>query len=157
MVEKNKTDEIYNYTVRCRTCRCKFEVQLFDTHEKNLFLVDKKNWFCESCKKEYFAKQTRKLTDEHKDFGFQELTGSQKMVSWAVKIRSDMLNKVKYLRESLTFENDQAKEKSDRAFDLFLTEWQAETDAKWWIDHRTMNVRDISKRIEELLQTISDA
>ncbi len=148
--------EIYNYSVRCRTCRCKFEVQLFDTHEKNLFLVDKKHWFCEKCKKEYFEKQTKQLTDEHKNVGFQELAGTEKTVSWAVKIRSEMLNKVKYLRDSLTFDDDQAREKSEKAFTLFLEEWQAETEAKWWIDHRNMNVRDISKRIEELTQTIQE-
>jgi hypothetical protein len=149
-------EEIYNYTVRCRTCRCKFEVQLFDSHEKNLFLVDKKNWFCEKCKKEFFEQQTNKLTNEHKKSGFQELTGSQKMVSWAVKIRSEMLNKVKYLRESLTFDSDEAKERSEKGFEMFLSEWQAEIEAKWWIDHRNMNVRDISKRIEELVQSIQN-
>ena len=149
-------EEIYNYTVRCRTCRCKFEVQLFDTHEKNLFLVDKKNWFCEKCKKDYFDKQTSQLTNEHKSIGFQELAGSAKMVSWAVKIRSEMLNKVKYLRESLSFDSDEAKEQSDRAFEMFLTEWQAETEAKWWIDHRNINVRDISKRVGEIMQTFSN-
>ena len=147
------TEENFTYTVRCRTCRCRFDVQLFDTHEKNLFLVDKKDWYCEKCKKEYFEKQTRKLTDEHKGIGFNELSGTQKMVSWAVKIRSDMLNKVKYLQDSLRFDNDQDKERSDRAFVSFLEEWQAITDAKWWIDHRTMNVRDISKRIEEIIQS----
>ncbi|MFH2066271.1 MAG: hypothetical protein ABIK15_13810 [Pseudomonadota bacterium] len=149
------TEEIYNYTVRCRTCRCKFEVQLFDTHEKNLFLVDKKTWFCEKCKKEYFDKRTTQLTNEHKNVGFQEITGTSKMVSWAVKIRADMLNKVRYLQESLTFDSHEAKEKSERAFEMFLSEWQAQTEAKWWIDHRNMNVRDISKRIGEISQAIS--
>ena len=149
-------EETFTYTVRCRTCRCRFEVQLFDSHEKNLFLVDKKDWYCAKCKKEYFEKQTRKLTDEHKDIGFKELSGTAKMVSWAVKIRSDMLNKVKYLQDSLTFDSDQAKEKSDKAFAAFLEEWQDVTDAKWWIDHRNMNVRDISKRIEEIIQADRD-
>ncbi|MEZ4549469.1 MAG: hypothetical protein R2874_03055 [Desulfobacterales bacterium] len=49
------TVDTNTYQVTCRTCRKKFSVQLFDTHEKNLFVVDKKDWYCDGCKKEYFA------------------------------------------------------------------------------------------------------
>ncbi len=149
------TEENYNYTVKCRTCRSKFQVQLFDSHEKALFLVDKKDWYCEKCKKEYLKNQAAKLTKTHQGMGFPELKGSQKMVSWAEKIRAELINKVKYLKESLRFENDSQKELSEKAFDGFFREWQEETDAKWWIDHRKMTVRDISKRVEEISESIN--
>ncbi|MBW1893909.1 MAG: hypothetical protein JRI91_09475 [Deltaproteobacteria bacterium] len=148
------TEDIYSYDVKCRTCRTKFKVQLFESHEKNLFLVDKKYWYCEKCKKEYFKKQTAELVEEHQAIGFADLEGSQKMVSWAVKIRGEMISKVDYLKKSLKFENDGAKALSDKAFEMFLREWQEKTDAKWWVDHRRMNVRDISKRVEEIKESV---
>ncbi len=148
------TEENYTYTVKCRTCRSKFQVQLFDSHEKALFLVDKKDWYCEKCKKDYLKKQAANLSKTHQDMGFPELKGSQKMVSWAEKIRAELINKVKYLKESLWFENDSQKELSDKAFNTFFSEWQEKTEAKWWIDNRKMTVRDMSKRVEEISEII---
>lgn len=147
-------DQTYDYKVKCRTCRKKFTVQLFDTHERNLFLVDKKTWFCDACKKNYFKEQTAQRTETQKEGGFPELEGSQKRISWAVKIRGEMINKANYLRSSLKFESEDDKTLSDSAFDQFFKEWQDIKEAKWWIDHRNMNVRDISTRIEEIKQLI---
>ena len=53
------------------------------------------------------------------------------------------------------FNDDKEKETSDLTFNLFLQEWQGKTDAKWWIDNRTTNVRDISIRIKEITDTLS--
>ncbi len=148
------TEDIYSYDVRCRTCRTMFKVQLFESHEKNLFLVDKKDWYCENCKKEYFSEQTTKLSRAHQAIGFPELDGSWKMVSWAEKIRAELISKVDYLKKSLRFENDYEKELSGKAFDMFFKEWQEKTEAKWWIDHRKMTVRNISKRVAEISELI---
>ena len=148
------TDEINTYEVSCRTCRTRFKVQLFDSHEKNLFVADKKDWYCDQCKKEYFRKQTHALSKAHKDIGFPELKGSEKMISWAEKIRSELINKVNYLKESLTFNNDTEKAQSDKVFEEFFTRWQNETEAKWWIDNRKMTVKDISGRITKISKEI---
>lgn len=148
------SQEIYDYEVTCSTCRKKFTVQLFDSHEKNLFVVDKKSWYCDQCKKDYFKAETDKLTNEHKTIGFSELTGSAKTISWGTKIRGELINKVNYLKQSLSFDTELEKEISDKAFELLFKEWHAETAAKWWIDNRRMNVRDISKRISEITQEI---
>ncbi len=148
------TEDIYTYAVKCRTCRTKFKVQLFESHEKNLFLVDKKDWYCEKCKKEYFGRQTAKLVKAHQAIGFSELEGTRKMVSWAEKIREELINKVDYLKKSLQFENEDERELSGKAFDLFFKEWQEKTEAKWWIDHRKMTVRDISKRVAAISESI---
>lgn len=147
-------EDIYSYDVRCRTCHTLFKVQLFENHEKNLFLADKKDWYCEKCKKEYFSKQTEKLIRAQQAIGFPELKGSQKMVSWAVKIRADLMNKADYLKKSLKFENDDERELSEKAFERFFEEWHEKTDAKWWIDRRKMNVQAISKRVEEISELI---
>lgn len=143
------TEEIYDYNVRCKTCLKSFTVQLFDSHEKNLFIVDKKDWYCEPCKKDYFARQAESLTKEHEGKGFSELSGTDKMVSWAVKIRSELINKVEYLKNSLTFSSDEEKEASDSAFNELFSEWHKQTKAKWWIDNRRMTVRDISMKVDE--------
>ncbi|MBU1340051.1 MAG: hypothetical protein KKE44_12785 [Proteobacteria bacterium] len=55
------TEDINTYKVRCHTCFKQFDVQLFESHEKNLFLADKKNWYCDACKTQYFEKQTSGL------------------------------------------------------------------------------------------------
>jgi len=148
------TDEINTYEVSCRTCRTRFKVQLFDSHEKNLFVADKKDWYCDQCKKEYFRKQTHALSKAHKDIGFPELNGSEKMISWAEKIRSELINKVNYLKESLTFTSDSEKKISHTAFEEFFSRWQTETEAKWWIDNRRMTVKDISGQIAKISEEI---
>ncbi len=148
-------EEIYDYEVRCSKCLSTFKVQLFDSHEKNLFVVDKKEWYCKKCKDDYFDNQTKTLFEKHKTLGFTELNGTQKTISWAEKIRGEMLNKLKYYKESLSFQNDDLKILSDKTIDLFLKEWQKESEAKWWIDHRRMNVRDISSRLKEIEEDIT--
>ena len=148
------TDEIYKYDVKCSTCRKTFKVELFESHEKNLFLVDKRDWYCDKCKKEYFDQQTNELTKAQKASGFSELEGTPKQVSWGVKVRGDLIKKIDYLQQSLKFESDDEKEQSDKVFNVFMNEWQEKTEAKWWIDNRQMNIRDISKRIAEISETM---
>ena len=144
------SQETYDYDVKCKTCRKTFTVQLFDSHEKNLFIVDKKDWFCEKCKNDYFQAETDKRNLEQKEIGFSELTGTAKTISWATKIREEMINKVNYLKQSLSFDDEEDKTISDKAFEVFFSEWHQQTTAKWWIDNRRMNVRDISTRIAEI-------
>lgn len=144
----------FTYTVRCKTCRTRFKVQLFESHAKNLFLVDKRDWYCDKCKKTYANNQTAKLSQAHQATGFPELTGTRKMITWAEKIRAELINKVKYLKESLRIEDADEQEISSQAFDQFFDEWRQETAAKWWIDNRKITVRDISQRVETLAAAI---
>ena len=148
------SNDIYSYDVKCSTCRSVFKVQLFESHEKNLFLVDKKDWYCTKCKNEYFDLQTSKLSKANQASGFPELTGTRKMLSWGEKIRAELINKVDYLKKSLKFENDAEKDLSDKAFEMFFKQWQEKTEAKWWIDNRRMTVRDISKKVARLSESI---
>jgi hypothetical protein len=148
------TKDQYTYDVRCKTCRTVFKVQLFENHEKNLFLVDKKDWYCAACRKEFGRQQTAKLSQAHRDIGLPELTGSSKMLTWAEKIRAELINKVNYLKQSLKHDTDAEKDLSEKAFAIFFQEWQTRTEAKWWIDNRKMTVRDISNRISEISDTL---
>jgi len=146
--------ENISYTVRCKTCRTRFKVQLFESHEKNLFLVDKRDWYCDQCKKAYADDQTAKLTRAHQAIGFPVLTGTRKMITWAEKIRAELINKVKYLQESLRIEDADEQAISRQAFDQFFDEWRQETAAQWWIDNRKMTVREISQRVAALADSI---
>ena len=147
-------DEIYKYDVKCSTCRSTFKVELFESHQKNLFVADKKDWYCDTCKKDYFDKQTKDLTEAQKNLGFSELNGTAKQISWGVKVRGDLVKKVDYLKQSLKFDTEDEKAESGKVFDMFMNEWNKQTEAKWWIDNRRMNIRDISKRIAELSDSI---
>jgi len=40
-----------------------FKVQLFESHEKNMFLVDKKDWYCEKCKKNISLSRQQNFPD----------------------------------------------------------------------------------------------
>jgi hypothetical protein len=144
------TASIYDYEVRCKTCYKKFTMQLFEDHDKNLWLVGNKDWYCKTCTAEYLDKQTSKLTKAHASMGFPPLKGTPKRISWAEKIRAELLNKVNFLKERLTFDDPKAKKASDRAFNLLLQKWQSQNDAKWWIDNRSMTVRDISESVQKL-------
>lgn len=144
------TEETFTYTVKCRTCRAAFQIQLFDSHQKNLFVVDKKDWYCETCKQAFFRTRAAELSTASQAKGFLPLTGTLKMVNWAEKIRSELIGKAEYLRQSLKFDTDAQRQLSDTAFDQFFSQWQAQTAAKWWIDHRKMTVRDMSKKLEEI-------
>ena len=119
-----------------------------------LFLVDKRDWYCDTCKKAYAAGETEKLSQAHRAIGLPELTGTRKMITWAEKIRAELINKVNYLKESLRIEDEDEKAVFTKAFDRFFQEWREETAAKWWIDNRRMTVRDISRRVGELADTI---
>lgn len=144
------TQNTQTYEVKCRTCRTPFKVALFESHEKNLFVADKKDWYCDACKKAYFQKQTAEITGAQQEQGFPPLAGTGKMVSWAVKIRAEMMQKLDYFRKSLTFTDDAEKVIAAKAVERLLDEWRQVTDAKWWIDRRTMNVRDMSQKIQAL-------
>lgn len=148
------SEKLFTYTVKCRTCRTAFKVQLFESHEKNLFLVDRKDWYCEKCKSAYFKKQTAELTEAHQAIGFPGLKGTEKQVSWGEKIRAELINKVDYLRKSLIFDTVEDENLSHKAFETFFREWHEKKDAKWWIDQRRMNIRDMSNRIEEITADI---
>lgn len=148
------TQDDNRYEVKCRSCRTTFTVTLYDSHEKNLFVVDKKDWYCDACKKAYFERQTMERTGSQQKKGLPPLSGTAKMVSWAVKIREEMLQKLDYLAKSLTFDSDVEKQISATAFERFVDEWRQVTDAKWWIDRRTMNVRDMSQKIADLSAAI---
>lgn len=143
-------DDISTYTVKCRACRTRFSVQLFESHEKNLFLVDKKDWYCEKCKQAYAREQAAKLAKAQEANGFPALQGSAKQVPWAEKIRSELLNKLDYFRKSLTFDNEAEKALSEKAFDQLLAAWREKTAAKWWIDQRRMTVRDIAGGVSQI-------
>ena len=66
------SEDNFTYDVRCKTCRTVFKVQLFENHEKNLFLVDKKDWYCAACRKEFGRQQTAKLSQAHRDIGLPD-------------------------------------------------------------------------------------
>lgn len=149
------SEQNFDYQVRCKTCFNKFIVQMYDSHDKCLWLVDNKDWYCNSCKKEYLDQKTAMLSKTNASLGFPQLTGTEKRIAWAEKIRAELINKANYLNSSLNHEDEDAKALSDKAFLLFFQEWQKETEAKWWIDNKKTNVRDISTRIKEITETLS--
>jgi hypothetical protein len=94
------------------------------------------------------------MTESNKGLGFPELEGTQKQISWAEKIRTELINKVDFLQKSLSFDDDKEKQTSDITFKMFLIEWHKENQAKWWVDNRRTTVRNISDRIKQIAKDI---
>ncbi|RCX20848.1 hypothetical protein DFR58_10150 [Anaerobacterium chartisolvens] len=84
---------------------------------------------CPDCYKEYKKQQEQKASEKA---NLPQLTGSEKQVTWALKIR---LEKYKILADMLPRLNEKGIETYEK---LFQT-----TEAKWWIDHRDSTGREL--------------
>ncbi|WP_347246159.1 hypothetical protein [Thermogutta sp.] len=82
--------------------------------------------------------------------GLPMLEGTPKQVAWANDIRSNILRQVESLRSEIDrlFPDHPETEKVTRAIEGFVAELVTKTSASWWIDNRTMAIREeILKRL----------
>jgi hypothetical protein len=140
------------YTIN-HTCGHSVEIQLFGKMDDRYRRIE---WLetqeCDECRRAKAnaaaaaAKETRGLTD---------LKGSEKQVAWANTIREQAYKALDWLAPFSTIEglkvlmegwsnmDDQMKEKCLASaeivkplFDGWKNKMDAQTEAKWWIDHR---------------------
>ena len=87
----------------------------------------RENGLCPEC---YRVKQTAEVA--LKSEGLPPLTGTDKQVHWAAKIRVDVIS---YVRNKVSSANN-TEEQKDGVTQIFLELCQSRTEAKWWIDNR---------------------
>ena len=111
--KKIMSEQSCDYKVRCKSCFNKFTVQMYDSPEKCLWLIDNKDWYCDSCRKEYLDKKTAALSKANASLGFPPLTGTPKRIAWAEKIRAELINKANYLNQGLNHDDEAEKALSE--------------------------------------------
>jgi len=95
---------------------------------------------CPDCLKAAQAKKMAALSDA---FEVAALKGSPKQITWAEKIRADLLKKIE--RDLITFATDATSHPSIRAW------LGSQADAKWWIDNRDAKHWDLIKQARQAL------
>lgn len=90
---------------------------------------------------QWIAKQEKAAIEAEKEFGFDQLQGSPKMVAWARRIRVGLVTQAFDLMD--LSEDDFTEQVGDRAGKV--------TSARWWIDHKDANVEDLPGLLDEAL------
>ncbi|WP_290455283.1 hypothetical protein [Faecalibaculum rodentium] len=127
------------------------QVQLYgktDSREWRLHQMEHED--CPECCKKAREEADRKAAEENAADGLPALTGTEKQVLWAEKIRHDILDGIdKAIKDSeeefkqeqaagTVDENDRSPEAIEAAKKAYF-EMQQESSARWWIDHRSLN------------------
>lgn len=140
------------YTIN-HTCGHQVTVQLFGKYadrEKRIAYLE--TCECDECRK---AKANAAAAAAKEKRGLPDLTGSEKQIAWANTIREQAYKALdclkpfaseeglKVLMEGWSYMDDQMKEKCLASaeivkplFDGWKNKMDAQTEAKWWIDHR---------------------
>lgn len=132
------------YEVECTECGKKFDVQLYGKMKYREWKVEHYAWLCDDCKAKKREEEARKAAEKSKEMELPELTGTEKQVSWALKIRLDAIKAMeKQIEAQKALERLNPEGKPEReeylmrlGFDDIL---KNETKASWWIDNRHMS------------------
>ena len=75
-------------TVNCSKCKNSYSVQMYGPHKTRDWKVSNWNGICDDCKEA--AKLA--LVEQNKTGDLPELTGSNKQIAWAMKIRQEFID-----------------------------------------------------------------
>lgn len=112
------------------------EVELYGKEEERRRKI---KWYedegvCPECYKAQREEAERKQVEEANSYGLADLTGSEKQVAWANKIRAQFVNAA---MEKTSQENK----------DWLLQLINKKTEAKFWIDNRDCTMLSLGKKI----------
>lgn len=92
----------------------------------------------------------QKAVQEAQDSGLPELTGTEKQIAWAERVRISLLEKVEELLDKMLKSENPNLENIELARKAI----QAKTSASWWIDHRDSHPYQM---LEDVAAEIIDA
>jgi hypothetical protein len=109
---------------------------------------------CEVCKRADFEAANAKAAVVTAEAGLAPLTGTDKQVAWANTIRLEMLPRideaaqkaVASLGRAYSALSPGAQGEIRDAVALIASEMRSSTDARWWIDYRTVHLPDLILR-----------
>mgnify|MGYP003178646707 CR=1 FL=1 len=104
-------------------------------------VIRKSNWYeqygtCEECRN----KEEQKRAEEE---GLPPLTGTERQVAWAVKIRNIIIDKVKFI-DALIYSPEAIKE-----YDKLMDWLKSKTTADFWIDVSDLTLRELIKAFKK--------
>lgn len=154
------------YDVTCPECGATYVVALFGKHDQREWKLKNFDWTCETCKAKARVEADKAAAVENQEEGLPVLTGSEKQVLWAEKIRRDQIDatraKVDELIAKRAESSDEAARKNGfrdladvkacilRAFE----EMCGQASAHWWIENRSLRLLEtfISPRVRAILK-----
>lgn len=123
-------------------CGHKDEIQMYGKESSRDAEVERlSHRLCPECYARQRAREAAATAAEQAAAGLPALTGSDKQIAWALKIRSELLDVAADGRQRLDA-LDQAHpntQRSVRLLDAALDALRRQTRASWWIDHRSDN------------------
>lgn len=126
----------------CETCGQKYSRPTYTstaTSETKRFWREKEGTAYGICSECYKKEQTEKREKAMSESGLPELTGSEKQIEWATKIRFEKYETSKGYTKNMT---PKGAEIYDRLFGM--------TEAKFWIDNRDEGFRELVKVIMDM-------
>jgi hypothetical protein len=103
---------------------------------------------CDQCQRDEWQRENEKAVASSTAAGLPTLSGSEKQIAWASKIRLQMLPeiekavaKIDAIRPYEDPLTDAAYAEIADAIALIASEMRSETDARWWIDNRNAAAR----------------
>lgn len=130
--------------VECNECGTTYRVQMYGKMKDREWKVENWKGYCQECKDKFSREQLEQAQKESEEMGLPELTGTEKQIAWATKIRAEMVANQEHLsaEESVVL-------------DIII---QKRLSAGWWIDHRdNSDFRNAIKKAAEYTTPSNDA
>jgi hypothetical protein len=130
-----------------RSCGHSEVVELFGREKERQWRLQnvETQKLCRECYRAQLNAKNAEAAREAEEMGLPALTGTEKQVSWAEKIRLDAYNRFMKLAE-------ESEEPPVRALEIMDHLLKTRSKASWWIDHRSIASSD--QLLIEILRTL---
>lgn len=130
---------------KCKTCGKYFKKVTVKNNRKEAdawekWMVDHADQF-EECPDCYRERKEQETIDHAEAHGYAELQGSPKQVSWAIKIRKQIIDEI--TKNVLSRGSESDKEQLEKFVGWLATNY---AEARYWIDHRADSFREFMGR-----------
>lgn len=147
----------------------KYSVTRACGHEETVVLFGKiknREWRLENvepqklCSECYHAELKRRHEEENREaaeaareMGLPSLTGTEKQVAWAESIRQQLLADI----DEFIYRQVKAEHRNDPKLLEAVEKIRSKTEARWWIDHRGMNMAwELRHLLEEAAKEVKE-
>lgn len=125
-------------TVKCSKCGESYSVQMYGPRKTREWKINSWRGICDDCKEA----ERENLIEKNKSGDMPELTGSEKQIAWAMKIRAEFINYADKIDEDEIEDilddckDDHNLSADPGLVDAALAEIMETPEAHWWIDSR---------------------
>lgn len=125
-------------------------INVIGPRKNRKYIIEKKfRGLCPDCYQEVRKKDQERAKKIARENEYPDLEGSEKQIEWAISIRQNFME----LIGEQTQRYEETGSNTELGKLLELQEWLiGKTSAKWWINHRYRDVRDLEKSYRTELQ-----